>query len=198
MKISSFFAWYYLTRKRTVWSYVYVLFCCIIIAFLVTNKDALEFLSTGILRERIVFAPKKQCYVHNHVATENAPYTVHEYIELTQQSDGSFAGIKRGTQSGPDMTNGYEGVLGALAGYPAPYQQMHLVFDYVVEGSRNRELEIYTSVRGPRGKYGPGSEIGLNKLRYPLVEREGILVPDTSQKYTIQRYASVVCDKESK
>ncbi len=165
-------------------SWLWVGISCIFVVYLIMHID--------VIQVRFAHTPKKKCYIHYHAATTKAPYTVREYIELIQQKDGRFTGVKRGTQSGPDMTNGYEGTLSGVIGRGGA---LEVVFDYVVEGSRNRELEIYQKVRGPQGRYGPGSEIGVTKLRYPLIEREGVLVPDTTQKYSPIHYAGIVCEK---
>jgi len=81
----------------------------------------------------------KYCFVRTEKATVDAPYSVEEHVVLN--FDGvKVSGTKRGTQSGPDMTNGYEGTLiGATID-----NEMELTYAYTVEGSKNRELEVYT------------------------------------------------------
>ena len=167
-----------------------MLVCCVGVAYLFANLTIYTAIGSRFSR-----MSEKQCYVRNQIATDDAPYTVHEYIELTKQPDGTFTGIKRGNQSGPDMTNGYEGTLTSTSVY---WRQVQLMFDYTIEGSQNRELEIYEFARARGGRYAMSYEIGINKLRYPLIDQGGILVPDTTQKYTLQRYASVICDKAIK
>lgn len=145
------------------------------------------------IQSRISYPPEKHCYVRHQQATRAEPYTVDEYIELTMRGDGQYTGIKRGTQSGPDMVNSYSGtLLGSLN----EARLIQVVFDYTIEGSRNREIEIYRMVRGSGYRGGFGRDFGISKLRYPLVERGGILTPDTDQKYFLQRYARVVCEKQ--
>ena len=79
------------------------------------------------------------CYVYHQDATASAPYKVDEFIRIVEK-EGNITGVKKGTQSGPDMTNGYTGTLtGIVDG-----QNMQLDFAYIVEGSRNVERAIYT------------------------------------------------------
>lgn len=128
----------------------------------------------------VVQQKKTFCFTRTHNATKDAPYTVNEHITLV--IDGtSVTGTKRGTQSGPDMTNGYEGTLTGT-------MQKNIitsVFAYTVEGSYNQEKEIYRVKE---------DQTGIEKLRYPLIERVGILVPDPSKEFTVELYSRVGCD----
>jgi hypothetical protein len=125
----------------------------------------------------LVLTDGRQCYTYSHQATTDAPYTVSEFIDMTI-SGVNVTGTKSGTQSGPDMTNGYNGTItGTLKN-----NMITDVFSYTVEGSANKEQEIYRA-----------SKIGIEKLRYPLVEEKGILVPDTTQAFTSLSYARVGC-----
>ncbi|MEK7588974.1 MAG: hypothetical protein AAB438_04145, partial [Patescibacteria group bacterium] len=64
----------------------------------------------------------------------------------------------------------------------------NVVFSYVIEGSANKEKEIYR-VRGDK--------TGLDKLRYPLKEESDMLVPDTTQEASILPYYRVGCDSSN-
>ena len=122
--------------------------------------------------------PKTACYAYHQVATKTAPYAVDESMTLVTSPDGSIAGEKKGTQKGPDMTNGYTGTLkGAQAD-----TMLKLDYSYIIEGSSNTEQELYRVVAG-----------GLEKLRYPLIEQHGMLVPDTTKPYKALAYKTVPC-----
>lgn len=119
----------------------------------------------------------RQCYAYNHEATPEAPYTVNEFIDITISS-AEVSGTKVGTQNGPDMTNGYQGTLiGKLEG-----GTINAVFSYTVEGSQNKEKEIYRA-----------GKTGIEKLRYPLKEEKDMLVPDTTKEFQVLNYARVGC-----
>lgn len=119
----------------------------------------------------------KYCYTYHQVATSTAPYAVDEFINITV-ADDVVNGTKKGTQAGPDMTNGYEGSLkGTL-----DKDTMDVIFSYVVEGSANKEKEIYVV-----------KEDRLQKLRYPLMEQNKILVPDTTKEYKTLDYMKTDC-----
>jgi hypothetical protein len=126
----------------------------------------------------VVSGPSTSCYERSLVATSDAPYSVEENIKVT--IDGiSVSGIKSGTQSGPDMTNGYIGTLvGTKEG-----DALNVLFSYTIEGSNQAEREQYV-VR----------DQDLIKLRYPLIDQGKELVPDTSQSYVEQVYESVSCE----
>jgi hypothetical protein len=121
----------------------------------------------------------RQCYTYSHDATTTEPYTTSEFIDITVNGT-KVVGTKRGTQNGPDMTNGYTGTItGTLND-----DTITDIFSYVIEGSPNKEKEIYKA---------RVDQIGLEKLRYPLVEQGGILVPDTTKEFTTLLYARVGC-----
>jgi ABC-type multidrug transport system fused ATPase/permease subunit len=118
----------------------------------------------------------ESCYVYNQVATVDAPYKVDEYLNIKVSGD-KVVGTKKGNQSGPDMTNGYTGsISGTLSS-----DTIKSVFSYVVEGSKNNEQEIY--------KITPS---GLDKLRYPLIDKKGVLTPDTSKEYKTLSYKKIL------
>lgn len=121
----------------------------------------------------------RQCYTYNHEATTTEPYKVDEFIDITI-SGTKVSGSKKGTQAGPDMTNGYTGTInGTLTS-----DTIESVFAYTIEGSQNKESEIYKARK---------DEIGIEKLRYPLIEKGGMLVPDTTQDFKTLLYARVGC-----
>jgi len=118
-----------------------------------------------------------RCYAYHQEATKDAPYKVDEYINMTI-AGSVVTGTKSGTQSGPDMTNGYIGTLkGSLND-----DIIDLIFAYTIEGSQNNEEEIYKIV-----------PTGLNKLRYQLKEEGGILVPDMAGEPRIISYNKADC-----
>ncbi len=106
------------------------------------------------------------CYVYKQVAKPDAPYSVEEHIDLTL-TGMKAEGKKSGTQSGPDMTNGYFGTLTGSRNGPS----LDLVYSYTVEGSQNKEREIYL-MKGD----------SLVKHRYTLHEEDGMLVPDMNSE----------------
>lgn len=121
----------------------------------------------------------RQCYTFDHQAITAEPYTVNEFLDLTI-SGTKVTGNKTGTQKGPDMTNGYSGtIVGTLNN-----DMINDVFSYTVEGAKNKEAEIY------RGRT---DQIGIEKLRYPLIEKGGILTPDTTKEFNAMLYARVGC-----
>jgi hypothetical protein len=121
------------------------------------------------------------CFGRIQQATPTAPYNVEEHILLT--IDGtSVTGTKRGTQAGPDMTNGFEGSLSGSKLDTA----LELVYSYTIEGSTGKELELYT--------------LGANELvkkRWALEDEvhEGshLLVPDHIGAPTFITYTKEVC-----
>jgi hypothetical protein len=133
----------------------------------------------------ISVAPTKGtlCFARTQQATPTAPYNVEEHIVLT--IDGtSVTGTKRGTQAGPDMTNGFEGSLSGSKLDTA----LELVYSYTIEGSTGKELELYT--------------LGANELvkkRWALEEEvhdgSHILVPDHIGEPTLITYTKEVCPK---
>jgi len=121
----------------------------------------------------------RQCYTYSHAATTAEPYDVTEFVDITAK-EGAVAGTKTGTQKGPDMTNGYSGTLtGSVSG-----DTLTVVFSYTIEGSKNKEQELYRIRQ---------DKIGIEKLRYPLIEKNSMLVPDTSQEFKTMLYARVEC-----
>ena len=122
----------------------------------------------------------RQCYTYSHDSTVEEPYNVAEFIDITIKGT-EVVGTKRGVQNGLNMTNGYTGtIVGTLEN-----NAITDVYSYVIEGSKDKEKEIYQA-----------GLTGIEKLRYPLVEGKGMLVLDTTKDFKIMNYARVGC-KES-
>ena len=125
----------------------------------------------------LILTDGRQCYTYNHEATKTEPYTVNEFLDINIRGE-NILGRKTGNQKGPDMTNGYAGsIIGTIN-----KNIITDIFSYVVEGSANKEQEVYRT-----------NKTGIEKLRYPLIEGKGMLVPDTTKEYTIMQYARVGC-----
>lgn len=119
----------------------------------------------------------RACYKYHQLATVSAPYAVDEYVDVTINGT-KVNGTKKGTQVGPDMNNGYAGTLvGTL-----DKNLITAVFSYTVDGSQGKEKELYKVVSA-----------GLQKMRYPLIMKAGVLVPDLAKKYTHLEYVKVDC-----
>jgi hypothetical protein len=117
------------------------------------------------------------CYYRNQIATPSAPYAVEEHIELLVNGN-NITGKKTGTQSGPDMTNGFQGTLSGSR----KDDNLNLVFSYTIEGSENKEEEIYKFYSDR-----------LEKLRYTLKESKDKLIPDLSSTPQIISYTKSPC-----
>jgi hypothetical protein len=129
----------------------------------------------------ITLVDGRQCYIYSHTGTTTEPYTTSEFIDMVI-SGTKVAGTKRGTQAGPDMTNGYTGTItGTLDN-----NTIIDTYSYTIEGSKNKEKEIYHA-----------GKTGIEKLRYPLMERSGMLVPDMTKEYSLQSYARVSCESSN-
>jgi len=125
----------------------------------------------------ITLGSDDSCYLYQHTATLEKPYTVSEYLTL-REKDGEIVGKKDGTQSGPDMTNGY---TGTLVGTQSE-DMITLVYSYTIEGSDGKEEELYQIVSD-----------GIVKHRYPLIEKDGVLVPNETESPTDLLYSTVSC-----
>ena len=107
----------------------------------------------------------KYCYQYSQKATQDTPYSVEEYSEIVL-SGNTVSGLKRGSQSGPDMSNGFDGTLsGTRDG-----NSLTIRFKYVIEGSSGEEMELYSL-----------DENTLTKHRYTLKEEGGVLVPNKDE-----------------
>lgn len=122
-------------------------------------------------------APIRSCYAYHQVATKSAPYAVDEVLDITTTGT-AVSGVKQGTQKGPDMTNGYTGTITGTVEKGV----ITSVYAYTVEGSQNKEQELYRIVSS-----------GLEKLRYPLIQGKGMLVPDTTQSFKVMTYTTTDC-----
>lgn len=129
------------------------------------------------LTETSWLTPTTLCYHYKQVATKDAPYAVDEYITL-ETNGNKITGLKKGTQVGPDMSNGYQGSLnGTIDG-----NNLDVIFDYEIEGSKNKEQELYIKTNA-----------GLEKKRYPLMDKGNMLVPDTTKEYKALEYKLTPC-----
>ncbi len=129
------------------------------------------------IQPSISLADGRQCYVYNHETSTNEPYKVQEFIDIT--IDGTkVTGTKKGTQSGPDMTNGYTGTITGIL----EENKITAIFSYEIEGSKNKEEEIYKT-----------SRTGIEKIRYPLTEEKDMLVPNTTKDFKLLIYSRVNC-----
>ncbi len=133
---------------------------------------------TEPIQQPITFADGQQCYTYSHEATKEEPVTSTEFINMTITGT-KVTGTKYGTQSGPELSNGWEGILtGSLAD-----DTITVAFAYTVEGSQNTEQEIYKP-----------SLTGIDKLQYPLIDKyKDGLFPDTSKEHHLLHYARVTC-----
>ncbi|HEY1041461.1 MAG TPA: hypothetical protein VGE63_01920 [Candidatus Paceibacterota bacterium] len=131
----------------------------------------------GTNSDTVALADGTYCFAREQAATAEAPYSVSEKVQLTITGE-SVQGSKEGTQSGPDMTNGFTGQLTGTYKDNA----MKLSYAYTVEGSQNTEVEDYII----EGK-------DLVKLQRPLKEEATGLVPDTSVEPKKITYTAVDC-----
>ncbi len=165
-------------------SILVVIFICIFGIFLLIRDQEktvqyLELQNNQSQQEQVVQEIPQQirCFVYNQEATETAPYSVSEEITLSLNGE-SFSGIKQGTQSGSDMTNGYSGgISGIVKG-----NNLEGTFTYTVEGSTGLEQELYTLEQNI-----------LTKHRYSLVQEGDILIPDMQSEKQDMIYHEKVC-----
>jgi hypothetical protein len=127
--------------------------------------------------ETEVITNGKFCFDRTQVATDEAPYSAEEYIELNI-NENMVSGIKNGSQVGPGVSNGYEGTLsGEIVN-----GTIGVIFSYVIEGSAGKEKEEYILRDGD-----------LIKIRYNLVEEAGILTPDKNTEPSEIAYLKSEC-----
>lgn len=117
------------------------------------------------------------CFSRFQQATESAPYQVEEHIVLNIL-DGIVTGTKQGTQSGPDMTNGYQGNLDGTI----KENVIEAVYAFTIEGSENKELEVYEMQND-----------SLVKMRWVLVDDGTMLVPDRTTDPAMIPYMTERC-----
>ncbi|MDQ5883235.1 MAG: hypothetical protein QG654_147 [Patescibacteria group bacterium] len=127
--------------------------------------------------EPMVSINGKFCFDRTQIATEEAPYSAEEYIELNINGN-MVSGIKNGSQVGPGVSNGYEG---ALSGEIVD-GTIGVIFSYTIEGSDGKEKEEYVMRDGD-----------LIKIRYNLIEEDGILVPDKTSDSSEIAYLKSEC-----
>lgn len=149
--------------------------------FILRGRESNNISSTGISDQLLSDSyDSRSCYEYTHAATTNEPYTNYELVDVTREGD-AITGTKKGTQSGPDMNNGYEGsITGTINN-----DMINVIFSYVIEGSSQKEKEIYRV-----------GEDSLTKLRYVLVEESGVLVPDLSSSLKELVYKKVACQSD--
>lgn len=149
--------------------------------FILRGRESNNISSTGISDQLLSDSyDSRSCYEYTHAATTNEPYTNYELVDVTREGD-NITGTKKGTQSGPDMNNGYEGSIAGTINN----DMINVIFSYVIEGSSQKEKEIYRV-----------SENSLTKLRYVLVEEAGILVPDLSSPVQELVYKKIPCQSD--
>ncbi len=132
-----------------------------------------------VTQKNLSFENGHQCYTYNHEATINEPTTVNEFMDITINNQ-KVTGTKKGSQNSSEITNGYDGTLVGTVNNDI----MDVVFAYIVEGSQGQQKEIYRAKK---------DKTGIEKLRYPLIEKNGILIPDTTKEFKILFYARVGC-----
>ena len=151
-----------------------------IVVFFMTRNTSTQI--TQIIPQSSNLLEGRKCYTYHQVATTDAPYAVDEYLDLTF-TDKKVSGTKQGTQNGPDMTNGY---IGSIDG-TVDQDTISSIFSYTIEGSKGKEQELYKIVNS-----------GLEKMRYPLIENKGVLVPDPTKEFKLLPYTEIDCSKISK
>lgn len=119
-----------------------------------------------------------RCFYRDQIATKEAPYKVHEDIVLNI-NEGIITGTKKGNQAGPDMTNGYWGDLNGSV----KNNLLELVYSYTVDGSNGKELEVYDL-----------KDNILNRMFWPVTEKNHILTPDRIGEPRIIPYVEKKCD----
>lgn len=129
----------------------------------------------------ITLVDGKYCFSRYHEATKTEPYKTQEDIVINVKGE-VVTGTKKGTQAGPDMTNGFWGDLNGS------YKNnlLELVYSYTVEGSKGKELEIYEYKNNL-----------LNKMFWPLTEKNHILTPDRIGEPKITSYIEKNCTDTS-
>jgi hypothetical protein len=174
--------------KKHTYTIIFVAFIVLIIIFLILEDRKISQISDESNTTDAVNLTNntnnqnfdgKYCYTYLQKATPEAPYAVEEHIFMSVVGD-IVTGEKTGTQKGPDMTNGYYGALtGTKKG-----NDIEVIYAYTVEGSQNKEKELYVM-----------SENSLDKKRYSLLEKNGMLVPDLNSTVRIISYAQESCEK---
>lgn len=137
-------------------------------------------------KEEVVVVNKiedgKYCFYRKQLATEAEPYSAEESIVLNILNN-IVKGTKTGVQSGPGVSNGFQGSLTGTV----ENGEIEVVYAYTVEGSNGKETEIYTL---------EGQD--LIKLRYRLIDDfTGHLTPDRTGEPTKIIYSKSNCEVEN-
>ena len=143
----------------------------------ILSSENIPVVAPVVVQPNITLVDGRQCYTFRHEATTTEPYLVNELLDINIIGT-KVSGAKTGNQKGPDMNNGYTGTIAGTL----EKNTITAILSYTVEGSKGKEKEIYHT-----------SKTGLEKLRYPLIEEKGILVPDTTKEYTLLQYLRVGC-----
>lgn len=131
---------------------------------------------------KVPFAESRAyCFGRLQEATKDAPYRVEEHMKLTRVR-GEITGTKSGTQSGPDMTNGFEGTMKG----EAKDDYLQFIYSYTIEGSKQKEFEVYTV---------SGSDLVKQRYTLDMAKKDGedILIPNLTSKATQLVYTSEPC-----
>lgn len=149
-------------NKKNIFPLIFAI-CSVIAFFIITTYIKKDTPITPPQTTSGVLIPDgKYCYQYSQKATEKESYSVEEYSEIVINGN-AVSGLIRGSQSGPDMSNGYDGSLeGTREG-----NTLKLRFKYVIEGSSGEEVQLYSI-----------DENTLTKHRYELKEEGGVLVPN--------------------
>ncbi|MBP6856559.1 MAG: hypothetical protein KBC42_00500 [Candidatus Pacebacteria bacterium] len=154
------------------------------VAFLIiTNKSAPKNPEQNVIENptpvQVAKIPDgKYCYQYSQKATFEAPYAVEEYVQLSI-TQGVVSGLKIGSQSGPDLSGGYDGTISGTIGDD---NNIVAIFAHTVEGSKGQEQEEYTI-----------SPELLVKHRYTLKEDGPLLVPNKDTFLRDMMYPKVEC-----
>lgn len=121
----------------------------------------------------------QSCYTYDHPANATEPYKVNETMKLNITGTTVF-GTKSGTQFGPDMSNGYQGILqGTKDG-----NRINVRYSYTIEGSDQAEDQEYEITAQ-----------GLIQHIWQLKEVDNVLVPDkTNDPVTERAYLAAACE----
>jgi hypothetical protein len=154
------------------------------VAFLIiTNKNAPKNPEQNVIENptpaQVAKIPDgKYCYQYSQKATDEAPYAVEEYAQLSI-TQGIVSGVKIGSQSGPELSGGYDGTISGTIGAD---NNMVVIFAYTVDGSKGQEQEEYTI-----------SPDMLIKHRYTLNDDTKILMPNKDEFVKDLMYPKVEC-----
>ena len=126
------------------------------------------------------------CFKRDQIATEEAPYSAQEFVVLIFEGT-KVTGTKTGTQQGPGVSNGYTGTLEGAVITDDTSSEIELTYAYVVEGSANRELEVYAFYDGKIFKK-------IWRLNESKINGFPILVPDYVGEPALIEYQATSCE----